>query len=457
MNKPEIYKKDQKYNIIYSDQDGKDNKFEFIPDEDMSKPKMIMKCKEANKNFVKLKEIKKLEEGVHKMEANQNINTLADLIKSRDGEGLDIGDNTIDMIVYFEYDEESNDSFDKCLKTIAEGTKVINVQGDYAVVDLYKYVIDHLNAFTANFNLVIDPADGEDNETIASNIVEGILPGLFSGYTNDSTYNSLNSALEGVQKKEETIKDTDFIIYRSTVEGPLYISGPTNTSFNKEEAIKYPTEQEALDALHEYIDEVVDPDAIYFKVARLNECLKIKEESFEDNKKFMAGEILGLIDNYIDSDDIPRLFEKMGITQEIYEGDKDIPDGKIQDIIEIGLEWLFDHLQEEDYKRILKNELEMTDEEMELYGVELEESKEMKTEGGRYGLTNSGEDQLFSSITNTEVYERLQGLRDYLFDYYKVVKKNPEYYQAESNPEELKVAADKIREAIEALDRAWEE
>ena len=54
MNKPEIYKKDQKYNIIYSDQDGKDNEFEFIPDEDMSKPKMIMKCKEANKNFVKL-------------------------------------------------------------------------------------------------------------------------------------------------------------------------------------------------------------------------------------------------------------------------------------------------------------------------------------------------------------------------------------------------------------------
>ena len=303
MNKPEIYKKDHKYNIIFSDQDGKDNEFEFIPDEDMSKPKMIMKCKEANKNFVKLKEIKKLEEGVHKMEENQNINTLADLIKSRDGEGLDIGDNTIDMIVYFEYDEESDDSFDKCLKTIAEGTKVINIQGDYAVVDLYSYVIDHLNAFTANFNLVIDPADGEDNETIASNIVEGILPGLFSGYTNDSTYSSLNSALEGGQKKEE---------------------------------------------------------------------------SFEDSKKFMAGEILAIIDRYINTSDLENLFKNMGIDQSIYEGDQDIPDGKIQDIVEIGLQWLFDHLQPEDYKRVLKDELEMTDEEMEKYGVELEESKKIE-------------------------------------------------------------------------------
>ena len=147
----------------------------------------------------------------------------------------------------------------------------------------------------------------------------------------------------------------------------------------------------------------------------------------------------------------------MGITQEIYEGDEDIPDGKIQDIIEIGLEWLFEHLQEEDYKRILKDDLEMTDEEMEKYGIELEESKKIE-EGSNYGgLINSGEDQIFGSITNTEVYERLQGIRDYLQDYYEEVKKNSINYQAEPHPEELKVAASKVREAIEALDRAWEE
>lgn len=300
MNKPEIYKKDQKYNIIYSDQDGKDNEFEFIPDEDMSKPKMIMKCKEANKNFVKLKEIKKLEEGVHKMEENQNINTLADLIKSRDGEGLDIGDNTIDMIVYFEYDEESDDSFDRCLKTIAEGTKVISIQDDYAAIDLYSYVKDHLSAFEKVLNI-----EGDTEDDRVADVVENNLEGLFSGYTSDTVYNTLNKNLK-----------------------------------------------------------------------------EVIQESFEDNKKFMAGEILAIIDRYINSDDVSNLFDKMGITQEIYEGDEEIPEGKIQDIVEIGLQWLFDHLQPEDYKRVLKDDLEMTDEEMEKYGVELDESK--KIEEGTY-------------------------------------------------------------------------
>lgn len=72
------------------------------------------------------------------------------------------------------------------------------------------------------------------------------------------------------QPLEESIKDTDFIIYRSTVEGPLYMSG-LSTTFNKEQAVKYPTEEEAKEALHNYVENVVDPEANNFKVARLNE------------------------------------------------------------------------------------------------------------------------------------------------------------------------------------------
>ena len=343
---PEIYKKDQKYNIIYSDQDGKDNEYKFTPEEDMSKPEMIMKCKEANKNFIKLKEIKKLEEGVHKMEETKKLETLADIIRDRYEkglDGLDVGDNTVDMIVYFDYNPEdldnSADTFTKCLDTIATGTKVVNYdeEGAYAVVDFYNYVIDHLNAFTNNFTINIDPADGEDNETIAANIVEGILPGLISGYTNDHTYNSLDTdLLMGVQKKEE---------------------------------------------------------------------------SFEDSKKFMAGEILAIIDNYINSEDIPNLFNRMGITQEIYEGDEEIPEGKIQDIVEIGLQWLFDHLQDEDYRRILKDELEMTDAEMEKYGVELDESKEVKTESGNYG-----------GLTKEEIEAELKKYKDQGFEWSQLIR-----------------------------------
>ena len=253
MDKPEIYKKDQKYNIIYSDQDGKDNEFEFTPEEDMTKPKMIMKCKEANKNFIKLKEIKKLEEGVRKMEETK----------------------------------------------LEEG--IFNRE----------YVI----------NCII---------------------GGTQGYVG----NDLEKAEDNLYEKAE-----DAMIFDSKDEAKK-IAIDLELGYNANEVEILP----------------------YKKANKIDK----KEESFESNKEYSAGTILAIIDNYINSDDIPNLFDRMGITQEIYEGDEEIPEGKIQDIIEIGLEWLFEHLQEEDYRRILKDDLEMTDEEMEKYGVELEESKKIE-------------------------------------------------------------------------------
>ena len=104
----------------------------------------------------------------------------------------------------------------------------------------------------------------------------------------NKNYNSGDDTLEDTyemylisesDKLEERINDGDFIIYRSTVEGPLYISGPTNTSFKKEEAVRYPTEEEAKEALHEYIEAVVDPEANSFKVARINESAELNESN----------------------------------------------------------------------------------------------------------------------------------------------------------------------------------
>ena len=398
----DVYKKDQKYNIIYADKDGKDNEFKFTPEEDMSKPEMIMKCKEANKNFVKLKEIKKLEEGVRKMEETKKFETLADIIEDRYEkglEGLDVGDNTIDMIVYFDYNPEdvtnSADTYSKCLDTIATGTKVVNYdeEGAYAVVDFYNYVIDHLNAFTNNFTINIDPADGEDNETIAANIVEGILPGLISGYTDDHTYNSLDTdLLMGVQKKEEGIFHKEYVVHGSIGGSQGYIGndiekGEDNLYKNADDGKKFDSEKEAREAAKRIETEF---NANEVSVLPLKKALKYdkKEESFEDSKKFMAGEILAIIDRYIHTSDLENLFKDMDIDQSIYEGDKEIPEGKIQDIVEVGLQWLFDHLQPEDYKRVLKNELEMTDEEMEKYGVELEESKKIQ-ESNELPITKS--------------------------------------------------------------------
>ena len=75
---------------------------------------------------------------------------------------------------------------------------------------------------------------------------------------------------------KESINDGDFIIYRNTIKGPLYLDG-LSTTFNKERAEKFPTEEEAKEALHDYIEEIVDPDAIDFKVARLNNESYLKE------------------------------------------------------------------------------------------------------------------------------------------------------------------------------------
>ena len=73
----------------------------------------------------------------------------------------------------------------------------------------------------------------------------------------------------------------DLVIYRETSEGPLYISGPTNTSFNKEEAIKFPTEEEAREYLVDYLEEVTDYDAINFEIVCIDdieECDTITED-----------------------------------------------------------------------------------------------------------------------------------------------------------------------------------
>ena len=204
---PEIYKKDQKYNLIYINNEGKEKEYQIIPEEDMTKPKIIMKCKEDNKDFIKLKEVKKLEEGDNNMEEN-NINTLADIIKLRGGEGLDIGDSTIDMIVYFEYDGDSNDAYDKCLAEIAKNVKVERLDDEYAVVDLYNYVKEHLSAFEEIFDLA-----GNDEDEEVANMVED-LEGVFSGFLGDTAYNDLYNALtKKVENKiEEANKKAEYIL-----------------------------------------------------------------------------------------------------------------------------------------------------------------------------------------------------------------------------------------------------
>lgn len=83
--------------------------------------------------------------------------------------------------------------------------------------------------------------------------------------------------------------------------------------------------------------------------------------------------------------------------------------------------------------------------------------KRGKLSEGKYGtLTNEiDENEIFGSETNTEVYDRLREIRDYLHDYEQVIRRNKGDYL--DNPDEIAAAAFNIREALEALDKAWED
>ncbi len=89
----------------------------------------------------------------------------------------------------------------------------------------------------------------------------------------------------------------------------------------------------------------------------------------------------------------------------------------------------------------------------------LSTEKEIITEAGSHsnygGLINASDDVLFTSIANTEVYERLQGIRDYLNDYAKILRGDRAGEYAEDD-ELINEAAYYVREALETLDKAWE-
>lgn len=124
---------------------------------------------------------------------------------------------------------------------------------------------------------VIEHVNGDEEEKIAFKNVIGLndeeckLLGLEWEEVEPEYQADVELDMKKTQEiLDESIKDTDFIVYRSTVEGPLYLTG-LSTTFRKEDAVKYPTEEEAKEALHDYIENVVDPDADEFKVAKLNE------------------------------------------------------------------------------------------------------------------------------------------------------------------------------------------
>lgn len=92
----------------------------------------------------------------------------------------------------------------------------------------------------------------------------------------DEWRNSINESKDIVSEA----KDTDYIIYKETSEGPLYMDGKS-TTFDKKRAQIFNSEDEAKEALSNYIENVVDPEANMFEIKRLNEFKEEIKEGIE--------------------------------------------------------------------------------------------------------------------------------------------------------------------------------
>lgn len=250
-----MYDKNKEYDIRYVDLDGKEQLKQITPTEDMSKPQMIMKLKEEDKNFFKLLESEKEENKVEekeciledvdrkptvwqwganeldniinaakkelegddlyeflqgmvdtikgaaedseleveskKIEESSTNKKLFDYLKETDFEDVDVTDNEIDMMVAFCLDIEDADS-DPFSTYLSILAKDLNViNAGEGIV-----TVDLTRHVTDNFDLYEELFDcnGDSKEEEIADMVEK-MSGVISGYTSDEVYSKLVSSL----------------------------------------------------------------------------------------------------------------------------------------------------------------------------------------------------------------------------------------------------------------------
>lgn len=265
-----MYSKDTKYNVKYVTKDGKEETKQITPAEDMSKPQMIMKLKEEDKNFFKLledfeyitpEELKKLHKDYKstvgdiirfskyrgqdpeevrqrykdlgydetdpmivtsdgkggtilkpvkvKKEESKMSKTLFDYLEEHSFEGVDIQDTVYNMTCWFEFTIEDADSdpFDMFMSKLAKSLHIdFEDVNKTVVVDLTNWVTKNYDKLEEIFDL-----SGEDKESNIEEIVGSIMPGVLSGYTTDSVYKELADNMIAESKKVVTEQENDFV------------------------------------------------------------------------------------------------------------------------------------------------------------------------------------------------------------------------------------------------------
>lgn len=265
-----MYSKDTKYDVKYVTKDGKEETKQITPAEDMSKPQMIMKLKEEDKNFFKLledfeyitpEELKKLHKDYKstvgdiirfskyrgedpeevrqrykdlgydetdpmivtsdgkggtilkpvkvKKEESKMSKTLFDYLEEHSFEGVDIQDTVYDMTCWFEFtiEDADRDPFDMFMSKLAKSLHIdFEDVNKTVVVDLTNWVTKNYDKLEEIFDL-----SGEDKESNIEEIVGSIMPGVLSGYTTDSVYKELADNMIAESKKVVTEQENDFV------------------------------------------------------------------------------------------------------------------------------------------------------------------------------------------------------------------------------------------------------
>ena len=190
MAKPIVYKKDTKYNVSYINKNGETKNIEYTPKEDLSIAKIITNIKEENSDYLKLvsiEESKSIKKESLLKEDKMMYKTYADIVN--DGRAADVADKTYDMLVYMDYDPDSDDYFDMFMTEFCKQLNIVDesqLESGIVVCDVTTAVRNHYKIFDDIFEL-----NGEDEEENVGDIVSEMIPNIVSGYTTDKVYEQL--------------------------------------------------------------------------------------------------------------------------------------------------------------------------------------------------------------------------------------------------------------------------
>ena len=190
MAKPIVYKKDTKYNVSYINKNGETKNIEYTPKEDLSIAKIITNIKEENSDYLKLvsiEESKSIKKESLLKEDKMMYKTYADIVN--DGRAADVADKTYDMLVYMDYDPDSDDYFDMFMAEFCKQLNIVDesqLESGIVVCDVTAAVRNHYKIFDDIFEL-----NGEDEEENVGDIVSEMIPNIVSGYTTDKVYEQL--------------------------------------------------------------------------------------------------------------------------------------------------------------------------------------------------------------------------------------------------------------------------